>query len=187
VRISYAIDIHNANLFSHAQRLQGISDAHATSVSTPTSLDQQLTDATTNIIKKFEEIADYQKRNDNLSAENARLGQQLTDKDAQLAEHVKSQHDLLSAKTALEEKAQRAGEHCERLNERLECLSRPSAPHELPLPTVQIAMLSNDNLYLKGEVKDLKEKHEAVEKARNELLKQVDDLQVSLIYLSALD
>jgi len=181
VRTSQSIDIHNANLFSHAQRLQDISNANATSVSAPNALDQQLTDATTNIIQKFEEIADHQKRNDSLSAENARLNQQLTDKDAQLVEHVNSQHDLLSAKAALEEKVQKAGEDCERLKERLEGLSRPSAPQELPVPTVQIAILSNDNLYLKGEVKELKEKHETVKKARNELLKQVDNLQVSLI------
>ena len=48
--------------------------------------------------------------------------------------------------------------------------------------TTQIPLLINDNLYLKGEVKDLKRKHEAIEKARNELLKQVDDLQVSSIH-----
>jgi hypothetical protein len=90
---------------------------------------------------------------------------------------------LLSAKTALQGKAQRANEECERLKERLEYVSKPPVPQETSIPTMQFALLSNDNLYLKGEVKQLKERHEVVEKARSELLQQVDDLQVSSSYM----
>lgn len=173
MRILYIPCIYNANTFSHAQRLEGSSN----------SLDQQLTNATTSIIAKFDDMPASQKQTGVINSENARLTQQLADKDARLVEHVKTQQDLLSAKTELEARVSRAGEECARLKERLECVPKTLPAQDSPVVNMQVALLGNDNVYLKGEVKELGKRHELVDKARNELLRQVDDLQVSLKYM----
>jgi len=139
--------------------------------------------ATTSIIAQFDDMAASRKQNEVLTSENVRLTQQLADKDARLVEHVRIQQDLLSAKTELEARASRAGEECARLKERLESMSKTLPAQDSPVINMQVALLGNDNVYLKGEVKELEKKHEVVDKARNELLKQVDELQVRLTYM----
>jgi len=144
-------------------------------VSAESPLEQRLNEAIAKISKTLGEMQDLQQRNEGLCAENARVNQQVVEKDGKLSDLVKERDSLISVRTLLEEKAQKATEDLAVMQERMIGLAnqKPVTGDEL-----QAALLRSENLSLKEALEQLKENRRREGGAHQDLLQQIETLKV---------
>lgn len=136
----------------------------------------RLNAAITEIVKTTDEMQGLQQRNESLTAENAKLAQQVLGRDGQLVDLVKERDSLLSIRTLLEGKAHKAAEDLAVMQERMIGLAnqKPVTGDEL-----QATLLRSENLTLKGELDMIKQSRQRDDSALQNLLQQIETSKVS--------
>lgn len=116
-----------------------------------------------------------QDRNEILVADNARMGQQVVEKEGRISDLMKERDSLLSFRALLEEKARKAAEDLAVMQERMMSLTnqKPVTAEDL-----QAALLRSENLALKEELESNRKYRQGEAHAREELSRQVDNLNV---------
>jgi len=144
-------------------------------VSAESPLEQRLNEAIEKVSKTLGEMQTLQKRNESLRVENARVSQQVVEKDGRLSDLLRERDSLVSIRTLLEGKVHKAAEDLAVTQERMIGLAnqKPVTGDEL-----QAALLRGENLTLKGELELLKESRQREGTAHHDLLQQIETLKV---------
>lgn len=144
-------------------------------MSAESPLEQRLNESIDKMSKTLGEMQNLQQRNESLCVENARISQQLMERDGKLSDLVKERDSFISIRTLLEEKAHKAAEDLAVMQERMMGLAnqKPVTGDEL-----QATLLRGENLTLKAELELLKESRQRGELAHQDLLQQIETFKV---------
>ena len=161
--------------FSHAERLHELSNHQMSLFSAEGPLEARLDEAMLKLADTIGTMQALQQRNESLSTDNARISQQVSERDGQLLELVKERDSLISIRRLLEEKVHKCMEDLAVMQERAASFAnqKPVTGDDL-----QAALLRTENLTLKGELELLKESRRRDSGTHQNLSQQIEVLKV---------